>query len=98
MIICGIKLTHDGAVAVVKDGRLLRCLEIEKLGNNRRFAGIEDTSAIPKLVEQAGVDPDEVQHYVLDGWGGYDNEELALQPRLEIGLDHNRISARDGET
>ncbi len=30
MRICGIKLTHDGAIALVEDGRLVFCIEQEK--------------------------------------------------------------------
>ncbi|MGY3294250.1 putative NodU family carbamoyl transferase [Bradyrhizobium sp. LM3.6] len=33
MRICGIKLTHDGAVALIEDGRVVFCVEQEKLNN-----------------------------------------------------------------
>jgi carbamoyltransferase len=38
VIICGIKASHDGAVAVVEDGRLRFSVETEKLGNGESAA------------------------------------------------------------
>jgi carbamoyltransferase len=98
MLICGLKLTHDGAVALVRDGVLEACIEIEKLGNNPRYSGIEDTACIPGILESIGIDASQVDRYAVDGWGGYDETALALQPRLEIGEGRNRLSARDGST
>lgn len=96
MLICGLKLTHDGAVALIRDSELIGCIEMEKLGNNRRFTGIEDTAQIAELVATLRIDCNDIDRYAVDGWGGYDPDALALQPRLEIGTTSNLLSARDG--
>jgi carbamoyltransferase len=92
MIICGLKLTHDGAIALIEDNRLVFSIEIEKLNNNPRYAGIEDTALIREVLASEGYTPDDVDYFVIDGWGGYDQEALAVQPRLEIGTDTNKLS------
>lgn len=98
MIICGLKLTHDGAVAVVEGGVLRCCIEVEKLSNNERYSSIDDLAIVPQILESEGVNPAAVDLYAVDGWGGYDETALALQPRLEIGANNNLLSTRDGET
>jgi len=98
MIVCGLKLTHDGAVALIEDGKLISCIEVEKLANSPRHSSIDDASVIPGLIEAAGIQPEAVDLYAIDGWGGYDQTALALQPRLEIGEANNRLSAKDGPT
>jgi carbamoyltransferase len=93
MRICGLKLTHDGAVAVIEDGRLLFCVEMEKRKNGKRFAEIGDTVLIAEILNEAGCDPHSIDTFVVDGWGGYDLDALAVQPRLEIGESHNSLAA-----
>ncbi|MEZ0612456.1 carbamoyltransferase N-terminal domain-containing protein [Fibrella sp. WM1] len=93
MIICGLKLTHDGSIAVIKDNTLLFSIEIEKLKNNPRYASIEETNLIEAVLEDNGIRLDEVDQFAIDGWGGYDQEALAIQPRLTIGETANWLSA-----
>lgn len=93
MVICGLKLTHDGSVAVIKDNTLLFSIEIEKLNNNPRYAGIEETNQIEAILLENGIRLEEVDHFAVDGWGGYDQEALAIQPRLTIGQEANQLSA-----
>jgi len=95
MVICGLKLTHDGAAALIEDGKLIFCVEMEKLNNNPRFTSLEDTSLIAGILNRYGYDVSSVDHFVVDGWGGTDQDALALQPRLEIGKDHNWLTARN---
>ena len=52
MLICGLKLTHDGAIAVVEDGKLLFSIEMEKINNNIRFKQIEETSVIEEILTE----------------------------------------------
>ena len=40
MIICGLKLTHDGAIALIDNGQLKFSYEMEKLNNNGRFSSL----------------------------------------------------------
>jgi carbamoyltransferase len=93
MIICGLKLTHDGAVALIEDGKLVFNVELEKLDNNLRYTSIEDTSIISNILNKYGYDLADVDYFGIDGWGGDDADELAIQPRLEICDQNNRLSA-----
>ncbi len=95
MMICGLKLTHDGSIAVIEDGKLLFSIEMEKLNNNSRFMGIEETSIIEEILNENSVKLDQIDYFVIDGWGGNDQAELAIQPRLEIGEESNKVYAAD---
>ncbi|MER9134387.1 nodulation protein NodU [Mesorhizobium sp. M0768] len=67
MRICGIKLRHDGAIALVEDGRLVFCVELEKWGNNRRYQAIDNLDAIVIALAEHGRDPRDVDQFVVDG-------------------------------
>ena len=96
MFICGLKLTHDGAVALIEDNRLLFSVEMEKINNNPRYADIDELQKIEDVFNSMGYDLNAVNHFVIDGWGGNDAEALAVQPRLEIGEEFNLLSAENG--
>ncbi|UWU25767.1 nodulation protein NodU (plasmid) [Rhizobium sp. CB3060] len=70
MRICGIKLTHDGAVALIEDGRLIFCIEQEKQDNNRRYQTIDNLDAIVTALAEHGLNPSDVDQFVIDGWDG----------------------------
>ncbi|MEO8153073.1 MAG: carbamoyltransferase N-terminal domain-containing protein [Rhizobacter sp.] len=70
MIICGIKFTHDASVAVIEDGRLRFCIEVEKLNNNKRYSEIEDVQEVRDILEMHGISPKDVDRFVIDGWHG----------------------------
>lgn len=93
MVICGLKLTHDGSIALIDNGKLIFSIEMEKIKNNKRFTSIEDTSIIAEILREYGYSPSEITHYSIDGWGGSDQDSLAIQPRLEIGENTNLLSA-----
>lgn len=95
MKICGLKLTHDGSVALIEDNKLLFSIELEKIRNNARYTSIEDTQLIETILRDQGYSLSEIDHFAVDGWGGYDQEALALQPRLEIGEHTNKLSIND---
>ncbi|MDX0408991.1 nodulation protein NodU [Sinorhizobium medicae] len=67
MRICGIKLRHDGAIALIDDGRLAFCIEYEKRDNNRRYQAIENLDAIVVALAEHGLDPRDVDQFVVDG-------------------------------
>ncbi|MGY4430763.1 carbamoyltransferase [Bradyrhizobium sp. F1.13.1] len=67
MRICGIKLRHDGAVALVEDGRLVFSVEHEKRDNNRRYQAIDNLSAIVAILAEHGLNPCDVDQFVVDG-------------------------------
>jgi carbamoyltransferase len=70
MIICGIKLTHDGSVALIDEGKLIFSVEIEKIDNNLRYSKINDLAVITEILEKHGYSMDDVDQFVIDGWHG----------------------------
>ncbi|WP_331375574.1 nodulation protein NodU [Sinorhizobium chiapasense] len=78
MRICGIKLTHDGAIALVEDGRLVFCIEQEKQDNNPRYQTIDNLDAIVAALAQYGLKPRDVDQFVIDGWDGEDESRFQV--------------------
>ena len=70
MVICGIKLTHDAAIAIMENGVLKCNIEIEKICNNQRYSSIDDVSVIPEILKDNGYDISAIDHFVIDGWLG----------------------------
>jgi carbamoyltransferase len=68
VIICGVKITHDGAVAVIEDGRLVFSVEMEKLGNADRHSRIEDMSEIFDILRTYGYRARDIDSFSIDGW------------------------------
>ncbi|MFD4014576.1 carbamoyltransferase N-terminal domain-containing protein [Streptomyces albidoflavus] len=64
------KLTHDGAVALIDDGRLVFSVEMEKLDNGLRYSTVSDFSLIPGILADFGYKPGDVDEWVIDGWDG----------------------------
>ncbi len=96
MRFCGLKLTHDGAVALIENDELLFSIEMEKLDNNKRFTAIEDSDQIERVLREVGVSPNAIDVFAVDGWGGVNADALAIQPRLTIGAAHNTLSFDNG--
>ncbi len=69
MIICGIKLTHDGGVALIDHGKLIFSYEMEKLNNNPRYSDIKDFSVVHNILKENGYTSKQVDRFVIDGWG-----------------------------
>lgn len=68
MVICGIKASHDGGVAVIEDGRLLFSIEMEKLGNRKRYSPLDDLRRVNEILASEGMRPQDVDRFVVDGW------------------------------
>jgi carbamoyltransferase len=68
MIICGVKLTHFGGVAIVDNGRLVCSVELEKVGNNPRHQRIDDLQFVVDLLAAHGYRLADVDRFVIDGW------------------------------
>ncbi|MEU9082797.1 carbamoyltransferase N-terminal domain-containing protein [Streptomyces sp. NPDC048357] len=64
------KLTHDGAVALVDGDELIFSVEMEKLENSARYSQIEDLSVVVRLLGDFGYRVEDVDHWVIDGWDG----------------------------
>lgn len=65
MKICGLKITHDAAVAGIDGNQLVFCVEIEKLRNNPRYTKMKDRSDISLILKKFNFEPD---CFVIDGW------------------------------
>ncbi|MEO3792257.1 carbamoyltransferase N-terminal domain-containing protein [Nonomuraea sp. B10E15] len=70
MLICGLKLTHDAGVAVVKDGELVFSIEVEKLANRRRYSPMHDLDQVVGILAAEGFEPGDIDRFVIDGWMG----------------------------
>ncbi|MGY4327418.1 carbamoyltransferase [Bradyrhizobium sp. LB7.2] len=102
MRICGIKLTHDGAIALVEDGRLVFCIEQEKLDNNPRYQTVDNLDAIVAALTEHGLDARDVDVFVIDGWSGQFQVLSRTEPVTLKGAsyleDHveGMLTSRDG--
>ncbi len=67
-LICGLKVTHDGAVAVIEDGRLLFSSEAEKLDNNNRHSELHDLDDILGELARNDIAPQALTSVAVDGW------------------------------
>jgi carbamoyltransferase len=70
LIICGLKLTHDGAVALLDGDELVFSVEMEKLANGRRYSTVEDLDVVPRVLADFGYAAGDVDEWVIDGWDG----------------------------
>lgn len=79
MITCGLKLTHDGAIALLHGDKLVFSIEMEKIGNGDRYSQVDDLDVVPGLLAAHGYTLDDVDAWVVDGWDGaeYGTAELA---------------------
>ncbi|MFY1669584.1 carbamoyltransferase N-terminal domain-containing protein [Plantactinospora sp. WMMB334] len=77
MITCGLKLTHDGGVAVFDGSRLLFSVEVEKLSNNPRHAEGDRLDVVEEILAAEGMDPADVDVFVVDGWHAAGAEPVA---------------------
>lgn len=92
MIICGLKLTHDGAIALIDNGKLVFCYEMEKINNSPRYSDLYlEYSTLYKFLNDNGYSLEDVDQIVIDGWGdelGFstkDEEEFTMDVDLGNG-------------
>ncbi|WP_027555863.1 nodulation protein NodU [Bradyrhizobium sp. Cp5.3] len=98
MRICGIKLTHDGAIALIEDGRLVFCVEQEKRSNNPRYQAIDNLDTVVAVLAEHGLDPQDVDHFVIDGWDGeFESQFQLLSGMTPITLRGAPYVERDAE-
>lgn len=75
-VICGIKFTHDGGIALIDNQKLIFSYEMEKIDNNYRFSTISDSSEIEMILERNGYSIDDIDCFVIDGWEGLKESNL----------------------
>lgn len=69
MLVCGLKLTHDGGVAIVENGRLVVSVEVEKLDNRFRHSELDDLALVDRVLEEQGIEVGDIDAFAVDGWG-----------------------------
>ncbi|WP_329412099.1 carbamoyltransferase C-terminal domain-containing protein [Nocardia vinacea] len=67
MVICGIRVSHDGGVAVIEDDRLVFGIELEKLDNGRRHHPLGDLEQVAAILRSEGLTPADIDRFVVDG-------------------------------
>ena len=68
MITCGLKLTHDGTVALLDGDELVFSVEVEKLANGPRYSALEHLEIVPRVLAGFGYAVTDVKEWVIDGW------------------------------
>ncbi|MFE7464687.1 carbamoyltransferase N-terminal domain-containing protein [Streptomyces sp. NPDC057499] len=68
LLICGIKVSHDGGIAVIDGNRLLFSIESEKIENNQRYSPLGDLGRVSEILRSEGMDPEDIDRFVVDGW------------------------------
>lgn len=84
MIIAGIKLTHDGAIALIDNGRLIFSYEMEKLNNFPRYAPfcISGTE-LENILKDHGYCLDKIDQLVIDGWSDWDPDDIRADGKTQ---------------
>ena len=69
MTFCGLKLTHDGSIALIDGQHLVFCYEMEKLNNSPRYSPFNlNLQQINELLTEYGYSLDSVDRISIDGW------------------------------
>jgi carbamoyltransferase len=73
MKILGLKLTHDGAIALIDNGSLIFSYEMEKIKNNPRYSVFcIPIQEVKEILSEYGYSLDQVDLIVIDGWDSWD--------------------------
>ena len=67
-MICGVKPTHDGGVAVIDGNRLAFSIEMEKLSNRRRHERLTSLGIVVEQLRHNEIPVDAIENLALDGW------------------------------
>ncbi|MGY4908275.1 carbamoyltransferase N-terminal domain-containing protein [Micromonospora aurantiaca (nom. illeg.)] len=84
-VICGLKLTHDGAHALIRGDRLLWSVEEEKVGNRRRHARLTDLGGVVAELERHGLGIGDIDAISVDGWVQSGDGRTAAEIELPDG-------------
>ncbi|MCM3886595.1 carbamoyltransferase N-terminal domain-containing protein [Frankia sp. R82] len=68
-IFCGLKLTHDGCMAVIRKNELIFSIEAEKLENRPRYSPLNTWRDLVAVLDGQGLRPDDLTSVAVDGWG-----------------------------
>jgi carbamoyltransferase len=85
VLICGVKATHDGGVALIENGRLLFSIEVEKLNNGHRYGALGRLGRVDEILRsEGGFNLADVDRFVVDGWEAKPGEALGT---VDIEID-----------
>ena len=89
MIICGIKLTHDGAIALIDNGKLIFSYEMEKIDNMPRHSDFSiSLEKIEGILSSYGYSLKAIDRLVFDGWDFYTmNAHLMEDQRFQLSFE-----------
>ena len=80
--IAGLKLTHDGAVALLRGNELEGVVELEKVGNNARYSSIDRLEQVIELLAHGTVPGPDIDSWVVDGW--FTQTRSSRDPAVEV--------------
>lgn len=87
MKILGIKLTHDGGLALIDNGQLIFSYEMEKIKNNNRIEKFILTfKDVQIILNEYGYSIKELDHIAIDGWGVND-QSIEHEPEITTLFD-----------
>lgn len=95
MSIAGLKLTHDGAVALVHGNELECVVELEKVGNNARYSSIARLEQVTELLAHGTVPAPRIDSWVIDGW--FTQTWSRRDPAVEVSPAPNLVTRAGGK-
>ncbi|MFS8184754.1 carbamoyltransferase N-terminal domain-containing protein [Pseudovibrio denitrificans] len=91
MLFCGLKLTHDGGVALIDDSKLIFSIEMEKIEGAKRHSKLDDFKFAFDLLEQHGYNPREVDRFIIDGWRKTEKTRLFYDQEVHFSVAPYRL-------
>ena len=87
MKILGIKMTHDAAISMIDDGKLVFCHEMEKINNFPRYSEFKlDIKGITEILYSYGYSFNDINGIAVDGWGYSDYlEPVKYEKAIDLG-------------
>jgi carbamoyltransferase len=92
--IAGLKLTHDGAVALLHGNELECVVELEKVDNNARYSSIARLEQAAELLAHGTVPGPDIDSWVVDGW--FTQTRSGRDPTVEVSRAPNLVTHAGG--
>jgi carbamoyltransferase len=95
--VCGLKLTHDGGVALLDGRDVVFNVEMEKLDNNQRYSTVEDLDVVPEILGEFGYGLTDIDAVAIDGWETEKVSRRVGVREVDLPLAGYRERSRDTE-